>query len=97
MSQIIDHETGRPQSKGVSTGTTTGLVVGTGAATTLATSPAAREAVVAAGKVVLKTIANNPKLSIAVGTLGLLAYGIKRVTEAGSQLEIGSFLKFKRD
>lgn len=100
MSQVIDHETGKPiitKDDGVSTGTAAGLVVGTGFLTTVAVNEAARTTVVEAGKVVLKTIAKNPKLAVALAGLGVVAYSVKRMTEKGSELRIGSFFKHKRN
>lgn len=89
MSEVIDNETGKPVTN-VAT-VAAGAVAAGSLGTLLVTSEAAREAVITAGTTVLKTMAKNPKLTVALAGLGLVAYGVRRVTKKGTELTVGAF------
>ncbi|MBU1282155.1 MAG: hypothetical protein KJ989_03720 [Gammaproteobacteria bacterium] len=97
MTQVIEHETAKPASAMTTTKNVVVPMVGASVLTVVATNEAAREAVLEGGKAVINAIADNPKIAFGLAGLATLAYGIKRVTEPGVTLRIGSFLKIKRE
>ena len=88
MTDTIDHKSGRTIDADV-------VAAGAGTATLITLAIQNKEAIAAAGSAVIGVAVANPKITASVAAAATVGYGIYRLTQSGTKIELGKF-KYER-